>query len=203
MRLHKKFKLLCLSLILVVAFVLSGYSAILAGSNETDPQKATIISKTMEYLKQKKVRASDEKLQVIANSVYDESREYDLDYRLVLAVMKVESNFKQDAVSRDGARGLLQIKPSLAKHVSRDAGVTIKGAKCLNEPEKNIKIGVNHLSWLMEKFETLGSALHAYNAGTKKAEVKTARLGVYETHFTKKVMKEYREISAMLPAVEE
>ncbi len=203
MRIHKKFKLICLSLALIIAFVLSGYSAILAGSSESDPQRGKIISKTVEYLKLKKVRASDEKLTVIANTVYDEAREYDIDYRLVLAVMKVESNFRYDAISRDGSRGLLQIKPALAKHVSRDAGVTINGAKCLHEPEKNIKIGVNHLSWLMDKFETLGSALHAYNAGTRKAEAKTARLGIYETRFTKKVMNEYRAISSVLPEVEE
>jgi len=48
----------------------------------------------------------------IASFVYVESKSHEVDYRLVLAVMKVESNFRLDAVSPKGARGLLQIKPS-------------------------------------------------------------------------------------------
>lgn len=202
MTIHKRFKLSCVAAGVVVCFVLTTFSIILAGSDENDPGKV-IIGKTVQYLKDKKVRAGEEELRVIASTVYEEAGEYDLDYRLVLAIMKVESNFRHDVVSRDGARGLLQVKPSLAKHVSRDAGITMDGVKSLHEPEKNIKIGVNHLSWLVDKFDTLNSALHAYNAGTRKAESRTARFGVYETRFTKKVMKEYHEICSVLPGAEE
>jgi soluble lytic murein transglycosylase len=203
MHFHKRIKLSYLSLAAIICLLLTTFTLIYAGNAGNDPQKDAIVTKTIEYLKGKKIRVGDDKLRVIANTVYEESREYDLDYRLVLAVMKVESNFRQDAVSRDGARGLLQIKPSLARHVSRDSGVTLANSRSLHEPEKNIKIGVNHLSWLVDKFENLTSALHAYNAGARKAESRTAREGFYETRFTRKVMKEYQDISAILPEVED
>ncbi len=161
-------------------------------------QKKAITNKIVQYLKNKKVRSSDEKLKKIATSVYEEAKEYEIDYRLVLAVMKVESNFKSNAISKKGARGLLQIKPSLAKHVSKETGVSIKSPKCLEEPEKNIRIGVSHLSWLMDKFENLNTALHAYNAGLGKVKPSTSDDGP-DTRFTRKVITEYYLIKTALP----
>jgi soluble lytic murein transglycosylase len=201
MKIHKRFKHLAVSVILILSLVLTTSSLIQAFSEEAR-QKESIVGKTVQYLKEKRVKGSEEKLRVIARSVYEESQSYDLDYRLVLAVMKVESNFRHDAISRDGARGLLQIKPSLAKHVSRDAGVSVNGAKSLHEPEKNIKIGVNHLSWLVEKFDNLSTALHAYNAGPGKIKLKSfekTEAKPSDTRFTRRVLKEYEEITAVLP----
>jgi soluble lytic murein transglycosylase len=142
----------------------AAYAFAFVSGSESKP-KNVITKEIIQYLKDKKVRASDEKLKKIAISVYDEAKEHEIDYRLVLAVMKVESNFKSDAISKKGARGLLQIKPSLAKHVSKETGVLIKSPKCLEEPEKNIRIGVSHSFMLMEKFENLNTVLHAYNVG--------------------------------------
>lgn len=176
-----------------VAFTMVG------ASGTENKQKSVITNEIVQYLKDKKVRAADDKLKKIANSVYDEAKDYEIDYRLVLAVMKVESNFKSDAISRKGARGLLQIKPSLAKHVSKEAGVSIKGPKCLDEPEKNIRIGVSHLSWLMEKFENINTALHAYNAGTGKIKQSRSQDDGPDTRFTRKVLTEYHLMKNTLP----
>jgi len=158
-----------------------------------------IISKTVQYLKGKKIRATDEKLKTIAKSVYKESRKYDIDYRLVLAVMKVESNFKSEAISRKGARGLLQIKPSLAKYISKDTGIEVEEVTILHEPEKNIKIGVNYLSRLIDMFENLTSALHAYNVGPAKVKKTGTATPAPSTHFTRKVLNEYEQIVEVLP----
>jgi soluble lytic murein transglycosylase len=201
MKIHKRLKPSAISLIIIISLVLMTFTLIQAFSEE-DRQKEFVVRKTVQFLKDKKVKGSEEKLKIIANTVYEESRVYDLDYRLVLAVMKVESNFRHDAVSRDGSRGLLQIKPSLAKHISKKTGIPMTGAKSLHEPEKNIKIGVNHLSWLVDKFEHLSTALHAYNAGPGK--IKSTRSEEAEgqgssTRFTRRVLKEYDEIAAILP----
>ena len=67
---------------------------------------------------------------------------YNIDYRLVLALMKIESNFRCDAVSEQGARGLLQVKPSLARFIAEDVGIGWRGDEALDEPETNIRIGV-------------------------------------------------------------
>lgn len=170
---------------------------------EDTSEKELIIAKTVQYLKEKKVNTSEEKMKALANSVYKESQEYDIDYRLVLAVVKVESNFNNEAISRRGARGLMQIKPSSAKSIARESGVEVKGAKCLHEPEKNIKIGVSYLSKLQGMFDNMVSALHAYNAGPGKVKKADPENGAKTTAFTRKVMNEYQQIIEVLPDPEE
>jgi soluble lytic murein transglycosylase len=198
MKIHIRFKALFLVVIFIIPAMLSAITLVCASGSENKPKDA-ITERIARYLKDKNVRASDEKLKKIADSVYQDAKDYEIDYRLVLAVMKVESNFKSNAISRKGARGLLQIKPSLAKHISREAGVSIKSPKCLDEPEKNIRIGVSHLSWLMEKFENLSSALHAYNVGWGKVKPVAAEEDGPDTRFTRKVLSEYQIMKAALP----
>ena len=181
----------------LVAFSLKAFSADQGKGNDY------IKGKIVEYLKLKQVKTSEAKLKTIADRVYEESLEYDVDYRLILAVIKVESNFRSDAVSRQGARGLLQIKPSLARHISKDTGIAVKETKTLNEPEKNIKIGVNHLSGLIEKFENLNTALHAYNVGSDRVRRKASKEYIPHTPFTKKVLHEYNQMVLVLPDPDE
>ena len=172
---------------------------IVSASNSESKDKDIITGEIVQYLKDKKVRVSDDKLRTIADSVYGEAKDYEVDYRLVLAVIKVESNFKSNAISKKGARGLLQVKPSLARHVSKETGVAIKSPKCLDEPEKNIRIGVSHLSWLIEKFENLNTALHAYNVGWGKIKPSSSEEDGPDTRFTRKVLSEYHMIKEVLP----
>jgi soluble lytic murein transglycosylase len=192
----------CTAILFVILFcsaVIMGAFSYVGASGNDDKNRVAIKEKIFCYLKERKVSSNDEKLTKIANSVYDEAKDFEIDYRLVLAVMKVESNFKSDAISKKGARGLLQIKPSLAKHVSKETGVSIKSPKCLEEPEKNIRIGVSHLSWLMEKFENLSTALHAYNVGLGKVKPSTSEDNGPDTRFTRKVLTEYQLIKNSLP----
>ena len=120
MTIHSKHIVLPATIIffLITVSTVFSFSGIIVEEDNTD--KAMIVSKTVQYLKGKKIRTTDEKLKTIANSIYEESQKYAIDYRLILAVMKVESNFKNEAISRKGACGLLQIKPSLAKYIARD-----------------------------------------------------------------------------------
>ncbi len=201
MRFSSQAKTLISVLIPIIAITFVACTLVAASGND-NKQKSIITGEIVQYLKDKKVRTSDEKLRKIANSVYEEAKDYEIDYRLVLAVMKVESNFRSDAISKKGARGLLQIKPSLAKHVSKETGVAIKSPKCLEEPEKNIRIGVSHLSWLMEKFENINTALHAYNVGWGRIKPSTDENDGPDTRFTRKVLTEYHMIKATLPSAD-
>lgn len=198
MRLLKRMKNIALPFLLVI-FSLIVFLPVTQAADPENDQKELIITKTFEYLKDKKVKGSDEKLRIIANSVYEESQQYAIDYRLILAVMKVESNFRNDAISRKGARGLLQIKPSLARHISKTSDISVKNSKCLHEPEKNIKIGVYYLSMLLDRFEDLYTALHAYNVGPRKVKHNTSEDEIPNNRFTKKVIKEYHQITDILP----
>ncbi len=164
---------------------------------------SAIVEQVVAYLKGKNVDMREDKLKAVIHTVCDESKQHDLDYRLALAVIKVESNFNHDVVSRKGARGLFQIKPSLAKYIAKDAGVTWNGTQCLHEPDNNIKLGIYHLSKLVEDFKSLSTALHAYNAGASRIKARQADNGEPKNAFTKRVLKEYRNNISVLPEMDE
>jgi len=89
---------------------------------------------------------------------------------LVLAVIRQESAFYDGAISRAGARGLMQIMPATARRVARQIKVRYSRKKLLSDPEYNLRLGRAYLAGLTEKYD--GSyilALAAYNAGPARA----------------------------------
>lgn len=77
--------------------------------------------------------------------------------RLVAAIIEAESDFDPRAVSRKGARGLMQLMPATAS--SLDVSDAF-------DPYANIDAGVRHLRYLIDRFDgDLPLAIAAYNAG--------------------------------------
>jgi len=117
------------------------------------------------------------------------SDKYKVDYSLVKAVIKAESNFNHKAVSPKGAQGLMQLMPKTASTLQ---------VKDSFEPESNIEGGVKYLSYLMNVYNGhLPLALAAYNAG-EKAVAKHGGIPPYaETKgYVKRVMALYKQYSA-------
>ena len=92
------------------------------------------------------------------------SAEYGLEKELVLAVIKVESDFNEKAVSKSGALGLMQIIPRTAKWIATEFNELYEKQKMF-EPETNIKYGCFYLNYLFNKFEMQDVVICAYNAG--------------------------------------
>ena len=136
---------------------------------------------------------SKENINLIAQAVLDESMRYGVDYRLVLAMISVESNFRHHVKSPDGARGLMQIAPSLAKGISKEAGIQYSGTKDLYDPRKNIRLGIYYISKLLELFDDIPTALFAYNVGHHKAQRLLAADKSPHTPYTKRVIDEYEK----------
>lgn len=76
-----------------------------------------------------------------------------LDSDLVYAVIRCESGFDENAMSRSGAIGLMQLLPETANYISRLAGK--EHAPDLYDAESNIRTGVLYLVYLRQRFSTL------------------------------------------------
>jgi soluble lytic murein transglycosylase len=198
MKIHKRFIVILMSIFIIISIGYANFFVTKAFCN-SDDKKEMIINEIVQFLKDKKVKLSNSKLESMATTVYEESRLYDLDYRLVLALIKVESNFRHNATSRDGSWGLMQIKPSLAKFISKSTGLEFRNKKDLHEPDNNIRLGTYHISKLMEDFENIHAVLYAYNAGHKKARARLNKESEPNTPFTRRVLKEYQKNTASLP----
>lgn len=98
------------------------------------------------------------------DSVMKYSEEYSVPAELVFAVIKVESNFKTNAVSSVGAIGLMQIMPSTHKWLASKLGESTLTA-LLYDADTNIKYGTYYLQYLYTKFGTWEKAIIAYNWG--------------------------------------
>jgi membrane-bound lytic murein transglycosylase F len=94
------------------------------------------------------------------------AQEYRIDWVLVLAVMKQESRFDHEAVSHQGAYGLMQIMPLTQIELAEKLGVEETAT-----PRNNIKAGIYHLRSLYMMFDKIPRedriclTLAAYNAG--------------------------------------
>lgn len=98
-----------------------------------------------------------------------ESRHHQVDPHLLAAVVRQESAFAPDVVSRAGARGLLQIMPPTGRWWARRLGVRDYTDELLFHAETNVHLGAAFLSDLQRRFGQLDLALVAYNAGPTRA----------------------------------
>ena len=109
------------------------------------------------------------------------ARELDLDPNLILAIIRQESAFNEEALSRAGARGLMQVMPETGRMLARQIRLKNFSEDDLWKPQMSIRLGARHLSDHMHYFKKsedrkLGLALSAYNAGLNAARSWSRRL---------------------------
>lgn len=137
------------------------------------------------YMKEKTQRIQ----QGISTKKYDDiikkaQKRYGVEFSLIKAVIQVESGFNPKAVSKRGAKGLMQIMPDNYKNLF---------VKDPFDPSQNIMGGTLYLQRLLKRYKyKLPLALAAYNAGPQAVD-KYKRIPPYEEtqNFVRKVMKTY------------
>jgi hypothetical protein len=132
---------------------------------------------------------SESTLGHLAATILGECEKYLLDPVLVLGVISVESEFQHKAVSSTGARGLMQILPSVAAPLAEKTGLEgWAGAESLYDPVVNAKIGVFYLSYLKERFNDVRIALAAYRWGPARIQQKLENNRAIPFDYTRKVL---------------
>ena len=126
------------------------------------------------------------------STVQEVSLRYGVDMELVNAVIRVESDFRPEAVSPKGCLGLMQLHPDTARRF---------GVRDVFDPVQNIEGGVRYLEFLLDYFHgDVELALAGYNAG-ENAVVRYGGVPPYpETiDYVNKVRRLYRFASARGP----
>jgi soluble lytic murein transglycosylase len=101
----------------------------------------------------------------LAEAIYEESVRYNHDPKFILALIAIESSFRNGSVSEKGAKGLMQLMPYVAESLAQELGIEWNGDPTLFNPLLNIKMGIHYLSRLILDFNDVRVALVAYNYG--------------------------------------
>jgi soluble lytic murein transglycosylase len=112
------------------------------------------------------------------NDVMKSAREAALPYLLACSVIRQESLWDPQAVSRSGARGLMQLMPATASALARKYKFPFTPPECYADPAWNTRAGCVYLRQLMDRYRgRLDLALAAYNAGPGRVNEWLARPG--------------------------
>jgi soluble lytic murein transglycosylase len=138
-----------------------------------------------------------EELIDLAQYIVDKSHENSLNPYLVLAVIRVESTFNPCALSRKGARGLMQVIPV---HILGREAVKNEYAFSYHrfyDPYENIGIGVDYLGSLVSRFGSVESGIVAYNMGPTRLSrrLRQTKTSV-STRYSRKVINQYQKFQS-------
>jgi hypothetical protein len=131
----------------------------------------------------------------VSSIVAQNAQRFGVESALVHAIIAAESGYDTRAVSRAGARGVMQVMPATA----RDYGVL--DPQDLFDPHVNVGVGVRHLKRLLEKYDNdYGTAIMAYNAGEGAVDRTDAEIAYSETlDYTEAVIRNYRDLGGSHP----
>ena len=94
----------------------------------------------------------------------------DVEKELVYAVIKQESAFDSKAISRVGARGMMQIMPATANIVSKQLKLNYSKKRLTSDVQYNVSLGSYYLYSLIEDYDSYLLALIGYNAGPRRVK---------------------------------
>lgn len=104
-------------------------------------------------------------MQSIVDDINDAAKHYNIDPRIIAAIIKIESDFDVYAVSSKGAQGLMQLMPITQKEMGLDNPF---------DQRANIFAGTGYFVKQYRRFDSnLIKALWAYNAGAGSIEANT------------------------------
>jgi soluble lytic murein transglycosylase len=110
-------------------------------------------------------------------TIKQEARRYGIDPYVAAGLIRQESVFNPNAVSRVGARGLMQVMPATGQLIAKQQGAGRPSAADLFNPSLNIKLGMHYLAQMLGQFGRIEYAAAGYNAGPGRAKRWVAERG--------------------------
>jgi len=115
-------------------------------------------SEEEETLKEEPSEVESTPRRSITDIIRENAIRYGVPQNWINAIIQVESNFNPLAISRTGARGLMQILPSTARLFGYDPNF-------LFDPEYNIEVGAKYLRYLIDRYGFTWDVISAYQLG--------------------------------------
>lgn len=148
-------------------------------------RKLVVYTITVVFLLCSPVKANQQNVSTVKESIVKHSIELGIDPALALSIAKSESGFRHEARSKHGAVGVFQLMPSTAKRLGVDP-------YCLSG---NIKGGLMYYKKLYNMFGSTELALAAYNAGPGRVK-RTGGVPKSTKGYISRIMKEYHNQKA-------
>ena len=121
----------------------------------------------------------------LARQLVDEGERSGIDPLFLAAVIRVESAFSPAAVSKVGARGLMQVMPGTGQELALRMGMDWSGPQQLHGPGTNVRLGVTYLRRLLDYYQgNYKFALTAYNRGPGSVKHLVDRHGHLSNEYT-------------------
>jgi soluble lytic murein transglycosylase-like protein len=130
----------------------------------------------------------------LAEVIYEEAVRHNHDPKFIMALIYIESEFFNWAVSEKGAKGLMQIMPYVAESIAKELGIEWAGDRTLFNPYLNIRMGIYYLSQLILDFDDLKVALAAYNYGPTYVKGLIERKELIPGHYYRRIVEIYHNI---------
>jgi soluble lytic murein transglycosylase-like protein len=138
---------------------------------------------------------SDTERAHLAAVVAEESDRYGYDPLFVVAIIDVESGCSPTARGPGGSVGLVQVMPSTARALAREARLPWRGAEGLTSPALNVQLGVRYLAQLEQRFRDPQLALAAYNLGPARV-ARMPRERARNARYVRRVIARYEQLLA-------
>jgi hypothetical protein len=130
-----------------------------------EPGPAGLVERIDAQLAPRMPALDDLDRRLLARTIVTEAQAARIDPLLVLALIRIESGFDPGALSRRGARGLMQLRERTMRREAQRAGLSYDSP---HDPIANVQAGVRYLRRLLDAFGRQEVALMAYNAGPNR-----------------------------------
>lgn len=147
-------------------------------------------SNHINYIRNNNPKLTEKEAEKLYEILENNSKKYNVDINLVLAVASVESKFRHTATSSAGAYGIMQIMPKTAEHYKVDR----------KKIDENIEAGVKHLRDSIDIFGNNDYAVASYNAGISRVKNSNYRNIPETRYYVAKVRQEMKKLGGNIIA---